>query len=115
MEPRTRAGEPTAVSLGLIMAIPREQVIHVATLARLGLTEEEIALFGEQLGSILQHIESLSELDVSAIPPTAQVIPLSNVGRPDEVRPSLPPEAVLGNAPRQEDGYFRVAPVFEGP
>ncbi len=97
------------------MAISREEVVHVATLARLGLTEEEIALFGQQLGSILQHIETLAELDVSAIPPTAQVVPLRNVERPDEARPSLPRDAVLANAPRSEAGYFRVAPVFEGP
>jgi len=97
------------------MAISREEVIHVATLARLGLTDEEIALFGEQLGSILHHMESLSELDLSGIPPTAQVIPLRNVERPDEVRPSLPHSDVMANAPRREDGCFRVAPVFEGP
>ncbi len=97
------------------MAISREEVVHVATLARLGLTEEEIVLFGEQLGSILQHMESLSELDVSNVPPAAQVIPLTNVERPDDARPSLPREEALANAPRQEDGYFRVAPVFEGP
>jgi aspartyl-tRNA(Asn)/glutamyl-tRNA(Gln) amidotransferase subunit C len=95
------------------MAIPREEVVHVATLARLGLTEAEIALFGEQLGSILAHIQALSDLDVSGIPPTAQVIPLTNVERRDEVRPCLPREAVLANAPRQEDGFFRVAPVFD--
>ncbi len=95
------------------MTISREEVKHVAVLARLGLTEVEVTLFGEQLGSILDHIQALSELDVSAIPPTAQVIPLSNVARADEVRPSLPREAVLANAPRQEDHHFRVAPVFE--
>ncbi len=97
------------------MAIGRDEVVHVATLARLGLTEDEIALFADQLGSILQHIASLSELDVSAIPPTAQVIPLANVERPDEARPSLPVPDVLANAPRREDDSFRVAPVFEVP
>ncbi len=95
------------------MSISREEVLHVARLARLGLTEEEISLFGQQLGSILQHMESLSEVDLSAIPPSAQVIPLDDVERADEARPSLPREAVLANATRQEDGYFRVAPVFE--
>ncbi len=95
------------------MAISRAEVVHVATLARLGLSEEEIALFAEQLGSILAHMQTLGELDTSAIAPTAQVIPLANVERPDEARPSLPREAVLANAPRPEDGCFRVAPVFE--
>lgn len=95
------------------VTISRDEVEHVATLARLGLTEAEVELFGAQLGSILEHIQALSELDVAAIPPTAQVIPLVNVHRDDEARPSLPREAVLANAPRQEDGYFRVAPVFE--
>jgi aspartyl-tRNA(Asn)/glutamyl-tRNA(Gln) amidotransferase subunit C len=95
------------------MPISREQVIHVATLARLGLSEDEIGLFAGQLGSILDHIASLGELDVSSIPPAAQVIPLTNVMRPDESRPSLPTDAVLANAPRAEDGLFRVAPVFE--
>jgi aspartyl-tRNA(Asn)/glutamyl-tRNA(Gln) amidotransferase subunit C len=95
------------------MAISREEVVHVATLARLGLTESEIELFQEQLGSILQHIETLAELDLSDVPPSALVVPLQDVERPDEPRPSLPLEAVLSNAPREEDGYLRVAPVFE--
>lgn len=95
------------------MAITREEVVHVATLARLGLSDDEIDLLANQLGSILHHMESLAELDVAAIPPTAQVIPLQNVTRADEVSPSLPSEAVLANAPRQEDGHFRVAPVFD--
>ena len=95
------------------MSISREEVVHVATLARLGLTEPEIELFRDQLGTILQHIETLAELDLSDVPPSAQVVPLLDVERPDEPRPCLPREAVLSNAPREEDGYFRVAPVFE--
>ena len=95
------------------MPISREEVVHVATLARLGLAESEIELLREQLGSILQHIESLGELDLSAIPPTAQVIPLQNVEREDLARESLDHPAAIANAPREEDGYFRVAPVFE--
>lgn len=95
------------------MSISREEVVHVATLARLGLTESEIELFREQLGTILRHIETLSELDLSDVAPSEQVVPLQDVERPDESRPSLPLEAVLSNAPRVEDGYLRVAPVFE--
>ncbi len=96
------------------MSISREEVVHVATLARLGLTDSEIELFREQLGTILRHIETLAELDLSDVPPSALVVPLQDVERPDEPRPSLPLEAALSNAPRGEDGYFRVAPVFEG-
>ncbi len=96
------------------MAISREEVVHVATLARLGLSESEVELFREQLGSILRHIETLAELDLSDVPPSALVVPLQDVERPDEPVPSLPLEAVLSNAPREEDGYLRVAPVFEG-
>ncbi len=95
------------------MSISREEVVHVATLARLGLTESEIELFREQLGSVLGHIETLAELDLSDVPPSALVVPLQDVERPDEPRPSLPLDAVLANAPREEDGYLRVAPVFE--
>ena len=96
------------------MAISRAEVAHVTTLARLELSEDEVALFGEQLGSILNHIASLAELDLSAIPPSAQVIPLTNITREDTARPSLGQGAVLGNAPRREDGFFRVAAVFDG-
>ena len=95
------------------MPISREEVIHVATLARLGLSEDEVALFADQLGSILDHMESLNELDVESISPIAQVVPLTSVMRPDVARPSLPREAVLTNAPRAEDDQLRVAPVFE--
>ena len=95
------------------MAIGRDDVIHVARLARLGLTEAEIDRFAQQLASILDQVAILNEVDVSAIPPSAQIVPLENVMRPDEVRPSLPREAVLQNAPDSEDGYIKVPPVFE--
>ncbi len=96
------------------MTISREEVVHVATLARLGLSESEIELFREQLGTVLRHMETLAELDLSDVPPSSLVVPLQDVERPDEPRPSLPLDSVLANAPREEDGYFRVAPVFEG-
>jgi aspartyl-tRNA(Asn)/glutamyl-tRNA(Gln) amidotransferase subunit C len=95
------------------MPISREEVLHVATLARLSLSEDEIALFGEQLGDILQHIETLGELDLSDIAPTAQVIPLTNVLRDDITCQSLARDEALANAPMQEDGFIRVAPVFD--
>jgi aspartyl-tRNA(Asn)/glutamyl-tRNA(Gln) amidotransferase subunit C len=95
------------------LPISREEVLHVATLARLRLSDDEIALFGEQLGDILQHIETLAELDLSGVAPAAQVIPLTNVLRDDATRPSLPRDDVLANAPMHEDGFLRVAPVFD--
>lgn len=95
------------------MALSREEVEHVAYLARLGLSEEEKATLQEQLSSILEHMRSLGELDTSQIPPTAQVIPLRNVMRADEPRPSLPREDVLANAPDREGDFFRVPPVLD--
>ena len=95
------------------MPISQEQVRHVALLARLGLTDSEVGSLRLQLESILDHMKSLEELDVSAIAPTARVIPLANVLRPDEPRPSFTNEEALQNAPRSEDGLFRVAHVFE--
>jgi len=95
------------------MAISREDVEHIAFLARLGLSEEEKQTFQEQLSGILEYMHTLTELDTSDIPPTAQVIPLHNVMRADEVQPSLPREAVLANAPDREDDFLRVPPVLD--
>jgi len=95
------------------MRLSRDIVDHVAMLARLGLTEEERERMREQLSSILEHVSLIQELDTERIPPTAQVIALRNVWRPDEVRPSLPVEAVLANAPDAEDGMFKVNAVLE--
>ncbi|MCL5265468.1 MAG: Asp-tRNA(Asn)/Glu-tRNA(Gln) amidotransferase subunit GatC [Chloroflexi bacterium] len=95
------------------MTLSREEVEHVAQLARLGLTEDEKERMRDQLSSILENMEILKELDTSAISPTAHVLPLRNVVRPDEVQPSLPVEGVLQNAPRREEDYFRILPVFE--
>jgi len=90
------------------MRLTTADVKHVAALARLGLSDDEIERLREQLSSILDHIAALEELDTAAIPPTAQVLPLTNVMRDDVVRPSLPREAVLMNAPRQTEGFFEV-------
>ncbi len=90
------------------------QVQHVADLARLALTEEEKELYREQLSSILAYAERLQQLDTQAIPPTATVLPLQNVLRDDEVRPSLPREDALANAPQVEEVHFRVPAVLEG-
>ena len=95
------------------MAITREDVDHVAYLARLGLDEAEREQLRDELGDILAYMQVLERLDTSAIPPTAQVIPLQNVMRPDNVRPSLSLEQVLANAPSREEGFVRVAAVLE--
>jgi aspartyl-tRNA(Asn)/glutamyl-tRNA(Gln) amidotransferase subunit C len=90
------------------MELTLDEVRHVAALARLGLTAEESELMRLQLSSILGHIAALKGLDTDAISPTAQVVDLTNVWREDEIQPSLPPEQVLANAPRQNDGCFEV-------
>lgn len=96
------------------MALSLEDVDHVAALARLGLTDAEKERLRDQLSSILGHIEVLNQLDTARIPPTAQVIQLDNVMRDDEVRPSLPREAALANAPRQHAGFIEVRAVLPG-
>ena len=95
------------------MAISREQVEHVAHLARLGLSDEETDRLQQQLSAILGHMQMIDQLDTSAIPPTAQVIPVSTVMRDDVARPSLPVEDILKNAPRREGDFFKVPPVLE--
>jgi aspartyl-tRNA(Asn)/glutamyl-tRNA(Gln) amidotransferase subunit C len=96
------------------MRLSRDEVEYVASLARLGLSDAEVTRMQEQLSSILDHIAALDRLDTAAIPPTAQVISLSNVMRADVVKDSLPREAVLANAPRQADGFFEVHAVLGG-
>lgn len=95
------------------MKLSLEEVDHVAMLARIGLSPAEREQMREQLSSILEHINRLQEVDTEAIPPTAQVIPLLNVMRDDEVRPSLPVEDVLKNAPRVEDNLLKVNAVLD--
>jgi aspartyl-tRNA(Asn)/glutamyl-tRNA(Gln) amidotransferase subunit C len=94
------------------MRLTREEVEHVAALARLGLSDAEITRLQDQLSSILEHIAAIDRLDTEAIPPTAQVIAMTNVLRPDVVSGSLPREAVLENAPRQSDGFFEVHAIL---
>ena len=93
------------------MAISREDVLHVAALARLSLTEEEVSRAADQLSGILEHVAALSELDLEGVEPTAHALDLENVTRPDRVRPSWPLDEVLSNAPEAEDGAFRVPPA----
>ena len=95
------------------MALTTKEVEHVAQLARLRLAPEEIETMRVQLSNILDYIDMLKEVDVTAVPPTAQVTDLLNIMRADEVRPSLPREDVLANAPDQQDGMFRVKAIFD--
>lgn len=94
--------------------IDRETVIHVARLARLGLSEQDIETFRTQLSSILQNIAILQEADVSGVSPTAHASRLTNIMRADTPEPSYPPEALLANAPDQEDNCLKVNAVLEG-
>jgi aspartyl-tRNA(Asn)/glutamyl-tRNA(Gln) amidotransferase subunit C len=88
------------------------EVRHVAALARLGLSEQEVIRMGDQLSSILEHIAVLERVDTSTILPTAQVTTLANVMRDDVVAESLPRAAILANAPRQQDGFFEVDAIL---
>ena len=94
------------------MRLSREEVEYVASLARLGLSEYEISRMQDQLSSILEHIAAIEKLATDSIPPTAQVIAMTNVMRPDEVTSSLPRDAVLKNAPREADGFFEVHAIL---
>ena len=95
------------------MALTLEEVDHIASLARLRLTDAEKANFGEQLSAILDYMTMLRRLDTSAIEPTATVLPLRTVLRPDVVTPSLPTDELLANAPETEAQMFRVPLVLE--
>jgi len=90
------------------MAISRDEVLHVARLARLELSEDELSRFAEQLSVILEAVGKVSELDLEGVEPTAHPLDLVNVWADDEPRPCLPVEAALANAPDREDGSFRV-------
>lgn len=95
------------------MAAAEIDVTYVAHLARLRLTPEEETKFGAQLAHVLGYVEKLKELDVTGVEPTAHAIPLVNVTRPDEVRPSLAREEVLRNAPATASGLFIVPKIIE--
>jgi aspartyl-tRNA(Asn)/glutamyl-tRNA(Gln) amidotransferase subunit C len=90
-------------------------VRHVAKLARIALSEEEVTRFGEQLGNLLEHVNVLSELDTASVPATAQVVESRNVERDDDVRPCLPRDTVLSMAPQRQGGFFRVPRIIAEP
>ncbi len=93
------------------MAISREEVLHVAGLARLALTDEEVERFQAQLSAILEAVSKVSELDLEDVEPTAHPLALSNVWADDEPRPSLPLDEALANAPERDGDFFRVPPA----
>jgi aspartyl-tRNA(Asn)/glutamyl-tRNA(Gln) amidotransferase subunit C len=95
------------------MSLTRNEVQHIAELAKLQLTEAEAALYQEQLSDILDYIQRLNTLDTAAIPPTATVLPLRSVMRDDVARPSLPVEDILANAPARAGDAFEVRVILE--
>ena len=95
------------------MAAAEIDIKYVAHLARLHLTPDEEKKLGAQLGNILGYIEKLNQLDVSGVEPTAHAVPMVNVTRPDEIRPSLPHEEALRNAPAPANGLFMVSKIVE--
>jgi len=95
------------------MVLTREEAEHIADLARLALTDEEKERFRQQLSAVLEYAARLQELDTEAIPPTATVLPLRNVMRPDEPRPPAPREDILVNAPDAEENCFKVPAIWE--
>ena len=90
------------------MAITRDEVLHVARLTRLALTEEEIERFQDQLSAILEAVGKVAELELSDVAPTAHPLELANVWAEDEPRPSLAADEALANAPERDGDYFRV-------
>lgn len=95
------------------MPISREDILRIATLARLDLTEDELSRLENDLARILENIDVLSELSLDSIPPTAQIVPVVNVLRDDETAEPLPIDQLERMAPAWEDGTYRVSPVFE--
>jgi len=95
------------------MKLSREEVLHIAALAKLGMTEEDITHFGAQLSNILENFEVLTKVNTEGIAPTAQPNALCNVMKADEVQPSMPQSDVLANAPRRDGEFFHIRPVLE--
>ena len=97
------------------MPIDRETIVHVADLARIALTEDEITRFTGQLSVVLGAVERLSQVDTSVVLPTASALPISNVEREDVARPGLTTEEALANAPKggRDGEFFRVQEVLE--
>jgi len=95
------------------LRLSREEVKHIALLARLGIDEADLEKFSEQLSNILENFEILQRVDTTGVPPTSHPVALKNVIRDDKVAPSFAPGEILANAPEEEDGCFRVRAVLE--
>jgi len=95
------------------MKLNREEVLHIAKLARVGVTDDDVERLREQLSDILENFEILKKVNTTDVPPTAQSIPLQNVTKDDQAADSLLPGQILANAPRKEGEYFRVKAVLE--
>ena len=95
------------------MTIDRATVDHVARLARLDLTEDERERMRSELSDILEHVETIQGMDLDDVEPTAHALPIKNIMRPDEVKPSLPRDEALANAPKSEEGRFAVPRIVE--
>ncbi len=91
--------------------IDREQVLHVARLARLELGDADVERMASELSTILEHVERVSELDLEGVEPTSHPLDLANVSAEDEPRPSLSADEVFANAPDREGNFFRVPPA----
>ena len=97
----------------VVVALSHEEVRRIAELAKLDLTDEEVALYAVKLSNILDYFQTLQSLDTSQIEPTASVLPLKNVLREDVATPPLSPDEVIANAPDAEDHLFRVSAVLD--
>lgn len=95
------------------MKLSKQEVMHIATLCRVGMTDADLEKFSDQLSNILDQFEVLKSVNTDNVPPTAHSIPLNNVWREDEARPSLSEEDTLRNAPDKEEGFIKVKQVLE--
>ena len=95
------------------MALTREEVLHVARLVRIGLDDADVEKFKEQLSSIIEHFDVLSQVDTTNVEPTTHTLPLTSVMGEDDPRESLSQDEVLANAPLEHEGYLRVRAVLD--
>ena len=95
------------------MKLSRQEVLHIARLARMGITDDEVDKLREQLSDILDNFEVLQQVDTDSVLPTAQSIALNNITRGDTVAASYIPDDILSNAPRREQDYFKIHAVLE--
>ena len=93
--------------------IDKQQVEKVAKLARLDLSEAEVGEFSDQLNAVIEYVEKMNELDTEGVEPLAHCLPVHNVFRDDEIKPSLGTDAVLKNAPQRDDGFFKVPKILD--